>query len=103
MKHLFKSEKKWTLKIQKSKIVILGVKQPSISAVFHLARFPGDQKTALTGESLYFSIGAYVNAVDSTGDTSLLWAARSGHLDIVKMLIEFEATIDATNYQGDLS
>jgi len=44
--------------------------------------------------------GAYVNAVDSTGDTSLLWAARSGHLDIVKMLIDYEATIDATNYQG---
>jgi len=44
--------------------------------------------------------GAYVNAVDSTGDTSLIWAARSGHLDIVKMLLEFEATIDATNYQG---
>ena len=48
-------------------------------------------------------IGAYVNAVDSTGDTSLIWAARSGHLDIVKMLLEFEATIDATNYQGNKS
>ena len=53
MRHLFKSEKKWTLKIQKSKIVILVLKQSPISAVFQIVRFPGDQKIALTGESLY--------------------------------------------------
>ena len=45
--------KKWTLKIQKSKIVILVLNQCSISAVFQIVQLPGDQKTALTGESLY--------------------------------------------------
>ena len=29
-----------------------------------------------------------------SGETALLWAARKGHFDIVKMLIEFEAEID---------
>ena len=56
MKHLFKSEKKWTLKIQKPKIVILVLTQSPISAVFPIVRFPGDQKTALTGESLYLHL-----------------------------------------------
>ena len=41
------------MKIQKSKIVSLVLKQSSISAVFQIVRFAGDQKTALTGESLY--------------------------------------------------
>ena len=49
--------KKWTLKSQKSQIAILLLNQCSISAV----RFAGDQKTALTGESLYYIF---------------LWAAR---------------------------
>ena len=52
MKHLYESEKKWTLKIQMSKIIILVLKQSPISAVFQIVRFPGDKKTALTGESL---------------------------------------------------
>ena len=47
-------EKKWTLKTQKSQIAILVLNQCSISAVFPIVRFAGDQKTALTGESLYF-------------------------------------------------
>ena len=46
--------KKWTLKSQKSQIAILLLNQCSISAVFPIVRFAGDQKTALTGESLYF-------------------------------------------------
>ena len=50
-----KIPKKWTLKIQKSKIVTLVLKRSSISAVFPIVRFAGDQKTALTGESLYHS------------------------------------------------
>ena len=45
--------KKWTLKSQKSQIAILLLNQCSISAVFPIVRFAGDQKTALTGESLY--------------------------------------------------
>ena len=45
--------KKWTLKSQKSQITILLLNQCSISAVFPIVRFAGDQKTALTGESLY--------------------------------------------------
>ena len=53
MKHLFKREKKWTLKIQKSKIVILVLNQSSISAVSPIVRFAGDPKTALTRDPLY--------------------------------------------------
>ena len=45
--------KKWTLKSQKSQIAILLLNQCSISAVFPIVRFAGDQKTALSGESLY--------------------------------------------------
>ena len=45
--------KKGTLKIQKSKIVILVLNQSPISGVFQIVWFPGDQKTALTGESMY--------------------------------------------------
>ena len=44
--------------------------------------------------------GANVNAVTKTGETALLWAARKGHLDIVKMLIEFEAKIDSATDEG---
>ena len=48
--------KKGTLKIQKSKIAILVLNQCSISAVFQIVRLPGDLKTALTGESLYYML-----------------------------------------------
>ena len=54
LKILLKREKKWTLKIQKSEIVILVLNPESpISAVFPIVWFAGYQKTALTGESLY--------------------------------------------------
>ena len=39
---------------QNSQIAILVLYQCSISAVFPIVRFAGDQKTALTGESLYY-------------------------------------------------
>ena len=52
MKRL-KREKKWTLRIQKSKIVILVLNQSPISAVFSTVRFPWDPKTALTEDPLY--------------------------------------------------
>ena len=48
----WKWAKKGTLKIQKSQIAILVLNQCPISAVFPIVRFAGDQKTALTGESL---------------------------------------------------
>ena len=51
---------KWPKKVDfeksKNQIAILLVNQCSISAVFQIVRFAGDQKTALTGESLYFQI-----------------------------------------------
>ena len=46
--------KKGTLKIRKSKIATLVQNQCAISAVFQIVRLPGDQKTELTGDSLYF-------------------------------------------------
>jgi hypothetical protein len=42
-----------TLKIQKSQIMILVLNQCSVIAVFPIVWFAMDQKTALTGESLY--------------------------------------------------
>ena len=52
-------EKKWTLKTQKSQIAISVLNQCSISAVFPIVRFAGDQKPALTGESLYLLFMSY--------------------------------------------
>ena len=59
VKYAKKNPKKWTLKIQKSKIVVLVLNQSPISAVFAIVRFAGDQKTALTGDSLYFAFDIY--------------------------------------------
>ena len=56
MKVLLKSDKKWTLKIQKSKIVILVLNQSPISAVFQKVQLPWGRKTALNGESQYRSL-----------------------------------------------
>ena len=44
--------KKWTLKIQKSEIIVLVLNQSPISAAFTIVRFAGDLKTALTGDPL---------------------------------------------------
>ena len=52
MKVLLKSDKKWTLKIQKSEIVVLVLNQSPISAVSPIVRSAGDPKTALTGDPL---------------------------------------------------
>ena len=41
------------MNIQKSEIAIFVLNQSPISAVFQIVQLPGDQKTALTGESLY--------------------------------------------------
>ena len=49
--------KKWTLKSQKSQVTMLQLNQCSISAVCPIVRFAGDQKTALSGESLYLYDG----------------------------------------------
>ena len=46
--------KKKTLKSQTSQIAISLLNRCSISAVFPIVRFAGDQKTALSGESLYW-------------------------------------------------
>ena len=43
-----KMSKKEDFKIKKSKLTILVLNQPSISAVFQIVQFAGDQKTALT-------------------------------------------------------
>ena len=60
---LLKLPKKWTLKTQKSQIAILVLNQCSISAVFPIVRFAGDQKTALSGESLYAIFTYLINAL----------------------------------------
>ena len=46
-------QKKWTLKAQKSQIAILVLNQCSIGEIFPIVWFAGDQKTALSRESLY--------------------------------------------------
>ena len=53
IKILLKMQKKWTLKIQKSKIINLVQNRSSICAVFPIVWFAGNPKTALTWESLY--------------------------------------------------
>ena len=61
--YLLKLAKKWTLKTQKSQIAILVLNQCSISAIFPTVRFAGDQKTALSGESLYIKLQVYIVAL----------------------------------------
>ena len=41
--------------------MILVLTQSPISAVFPIVRFAGDQKTALTGESLYFQFAEMIH------------------------------------------
>ena len=42
------------MKIQKSTILILVLNQSPLVRFFQIVRMPGDQNTALTGESLYY-------------------------------------------------
>ena len=65
----WKWAKKWTLESLKSQIAILLLNQCSISAVFPIVRFAGDQKTALPGEPLYLIF----NITHCASDTSALY------------------------------
>ena len=70
--YLLKLAKKWTLKTQKSQIAILVLNQSSISAVFQIVRFAGDQKTALSGESLYVENRSIFASLPNTGIPQLV-------------------------------
>ena len=50
MKILLKREKEWTLKIKKSKIVILVLNQSPISGGFPIVRFAGNPKNCTNRE-----------------------------------------------------
>ena len=50
---LVKMSKKGDFENQLSLIVILVLNHPSISAIFQIVQIAGNQKNALTGESLY--------------------------------------------------
>ena len=41
-----------------------------------------------------------MNSVTKNGDTALIWAARNGHLHIVKLLISFGADINIADKKG---
>ena len=43
---------------------------------------------------------AKVNATSKAGNTALIWAARNGHLNIVKLLMSFDADINVVNKKG---
>ena len=44
--------------------------------------------------------GANVNAKDNHGTTAIIFAARSGHLEALSMLINTGANVNAKNYDG---
>jgi len=44
--------------------------------------------------------GAFINAVDNTGMTALMWAAGKNHTDIVEFLITLNADVDAKDKEG---
>jgi ankyrin repeat protein len=45
--------------------------------------------------------GAQINAVDNDRVSALMWASKSGHLDIVKKLVELQADFNMTNTLGE--
>ena len=63
------------MKTQKSKIAILVLNQ--ISAVFPIVLFPGDQKTAQTGESLNSQIVLYAQVTFALKVSQLHSATRT--------------------------
>ena len=44
--------------------------------------------------------GADVNATDYNRDTPLSWAAMKGNLEIIKILLEYNARVDTLNKSG---
>jgi len=48
-----------------------------------------------------FNNPLYLNARDENGNTMLHWAVINGHLDIVELLVEEGANINAVNWHGD--
>ena len=45
--------------------------------------------------------GAQINVVDNDRVSALMWASKSGHLDIVKKLVELQADFNMTNTLGE--
>lgn len=45
--------------------------------------------------------GAQINAVDNDRVSALMWASKSGHLDIVKKLVELQADFSLSNTLGE--
>ena len=65
MKLYENKQKKGTLKIQKSQIMILVLNRSPISADFPIVRFIGDQKTALPGESQVYIQNNYTSKTNT--------------------------------------
>jgi len=60
---------------------------------YHNAAMHGEKN----GIIIAFRAGVNLDCADSTGWTALHWAARNGRSDIIKMLIERGANIDAVD------
>lgn len=45
-------------------------------------------------------VSAFINAVNDAGNTALHWAALNGHLESVKLLVEFGADVTIVNKAG---
>jgi uncharacterized protein len=61
---------------------------------------PPDDDRALDAAKIAFSLGADVNAVNESGDTALHGAASEGYRDIVQLLVDKGAKLDARNKKG---
>jgi uncharacterized protein len=61
---------------------------------------PPDDDRALDAAKIAISVGADVNAVNESGDTALHGAASEGYRDIVQLLVDKGAKLDAKNKKG---
>jgi ankyrin repeat protein len=61
---------------------------------------PPDDDRALEAAKIAINLGADVNAVNQAGDTALHGAASEGYRDIVQLLVDKGAKLDARNDRG---
>jgi hypothetical protein len=68
--------------------------------MFYLNEDSGTNENALEAVKVALELGADVHAVDDKGDTALHGAAWRGSNDIVRLLVDRGARLDAQNKNG---
>ena len=72
--------------------------QPGDFTVLHLCAYAG--LTSLAERTLETRNAIDINASDTLGNAPILWAAKNGHDDFIKVLISAGADYSSTNHEG---